>query len=130
MAKKRGTFTTLTKTEAMVMNILWDLEGSANVREVQNHCEEPKPAYTSIATYLTILLNKGFVTQERGENGKAYYYRPTLTREEYAQRVMSEVKDNFFGGSAKSLVNFFCRQERMTIDEVQHLFQLITDGQM
>ncbi|MDO4215150.1 MAG: BlaI/MecI/CopY family transcriptional regulator [Bacteroidales bacterium] len=126
MQKSKEGFTTLTKAEMDIMNILWELNEPACVRQVIDHCKEPKPAYTTIATFLKILLKKGFVSQERREDGgKSLFYFPLITKDEYTRRVMEDVKDNFFGGSAKSLVNFFCREEKLTVDEVRELLQMI-----
>lgn len=126
MQKSKEGFTTLTKAEMDIMNILWELNEPARVRQVIDHCKEPKSAYTTIATFLKILLKKGFVSQERREDeGKSLFYFPLITKDEYTRRVMEDVKDNFFGGSAKSLVNFFCREEKLTVDEVRELLQMI-----
>lgn len=58
MQKSKEGFTTLTKAEMDIMNILWELNEPACVRQVIDHCKEPKPAYTTIATFLKILLKK------------------------------------------------------------------------
>ena len=38
---------------------------------------------------------------------------------------MSEVKDNFFGGSKSSLLKFFVREEKLTEEDVQELLDMI-----
>ena len=52
---------TLTKVEFEVMNILWDIDGAACAWDVLEHYNEPKPAYTTIATYLKVLYEKGWL---------------------------------------------------------------------
>ena len=52
---------TLTKAEFQLMSILWDINHSACAWDILEHYEEPKPAYTTIATYLKVLYEKGFV---------------------------------------------------------------------
>ena len=51
---------TLTKGEMQVMNVLWELQKGACVNDILVHYPEPKPAYTTIATFLKILTQKGF----------------------------------------------------------------------
>lgn len=43
---------TLTKMEFQIMSILWDINHSACGWDILNRFDEPKPAYTTIATYL------------------------------------------------------------------------------
>ena len=89
---------TLTKAEIQIMNILWEMPDGGCVHDIIARYEDPKPAYTTIATFMKILLNKKFV-QYRKVTGKTYIYYPLMTKEEYTRTVMNEVKDNFFGGS-------------------------------
>ena len=88
----------LTKSEMQVMNILWDMGRGACVNDILEHYPEPKPAYTTIATFLNILTQNGFVEHKKG-TGKLLIYSPLVTKEKYRRRVMEEVKDDFFGNS-------------------------------
>ena len=38
---------------------------------------------------------------------------------------MADVKDTFFDGSAKSLLNFFVREERISSGEIEELLELV-----
>jgi len=128
MGKSKEGYNTLTKAEMEIMNILWDLGEPASVREVIEKYPDPKPAYTTTATFLTILTKKCFVKQERKENeGKRFFYSPLISREDYTRKVMTDVKDSFFGGSAKSLVNFFCREEKLSVDEIRELLKMVEE---
>ena len=91
---------TLTKAEIQVMNILWEMPEGGCVHDIIEHYEEPKPAYTTIATFMKILLNKKFVGY-RKQTGKTHIYYPLMTKEEYTRRVMNEVKDNFSEAPAR-----------------------------
>ncbi|MDE6634858.1 MAG: BlaI/MecI/CopY family transcriptional regulator, partial [Bacteroidaceae bacterium] len=95
-----------------------------DVHEVIARYEEPKPAYTTISTFMKILTTKGFVDYKKG-NGKQYLYFPVISRAEYTSRVMRDVKDNFFGGSASSLVRFFVQEEQLSEKELNELMELI-----
>ena len=115
---------TLTKAEIQIMNILWESPDGACVRDIIAQYAEPKPAYTTIATFMKILLNKNFVAY-RKDTGKRHIYYPLLTKEEYTRKVMNEVKDNFFGGSKSSLLTFFVREEKLTEAEIEELIDII-----
>ena len=81
------------------MTILWDINHAACAWDILERWEAPKPAYTTIATYLKVLHEKGFVEffKNKGE-GKTHQYVAKVTRAEYTRQAMQEVKKNFFDG--------------------------------
>ena len=116
---------TLTKVEFEVMNILWDYPKGACAWDILEHCEEPKPAYTTVATYLKVLYEKGYLDFHKVDGqGKTHRYVPLVTRAEYTRRTMQEVKKNFFGGSVKSMLSYFVHEENLSPDEVKELLEL------
>lgn len=122
MSKKK--FDTLTKAEMQVMNALWELPEGGCIHDIIARYPVPKPAYTTISTFLKILLNKGFV-DFRKLTGKTHTYYPLVSKEQYTNQVMSEVKDSFFGGSGSSLVKFFVEKEQLSEDEIKELLEII-----
>lgn len=117
---------TLTRVEMEIMTHLWQTKKAASVRELLETYDDPKPAYTTVGTYMKILTQKGFVAPEKHEeDGKTYFFRPLISQEEYRRKVMSEVKDTFFGGSASSLVRYFVKEEKMDDAELQELLALM-----
>ena len=117
---------TLTKVEFEVMNIIWNIDGAACAWDILEHYKEPKPAYTTIATYLKVLYEKGYLDFHKVDGqGKTHRYVPLVTRAEYTRRTMQEVKQNFFGGSVKSMLNYFVKEENLSAAEVKELLKLI-----
>ena len=117
---------TLTKSEMQVMNILWDLNRGACVNDILAQYPDPKPAYTTIATFLKILTQKGFVEHKKG-TGKLLIYTPLITKEKYRRQVMEEVKDDFFGNSFKSMFSFFVKEEHISADDIKELLKLMEE---
>lgn len=117
---------TLTKSEMQVMNILWNLGRAACVNDILEQYPEPKPAYTTIATFLKILTQKGFVEHKKGA-GKLLIYTPLMTKEKYRRQIMAEVKDDFFGNSFKSMFSFFVKEEHLTTEEIEELLNQIKE---
>lgn len=122
--KKKGQ--TLTQTEFLLMTILWDIGHAACAWDILERWEEPKPAYTTVATYLKVLREKGFVDyfKNKGE-GKTHQYIARVTRAEYTRQAMQEVKRNFFDDSVKKMLCFFVREEQLTAEELQKLLEEI-----
>ena len=116
---------TLTKGEMQVMNILWDMQRGACNAEIQKQYPEPHPAYTTIATFLKIMEQKGFVEKRKSGSGKTFVYSPLLTRERYRRLVVDDVKDTFFGGSVKSLVSFFAQEEELSLEDINEILTIL-----
>ncbi|BCS84682.1 MULTISPECIES: BlaI/MecI/CopY family transcriptional regulator [Prevotella] len=121
---------TLTKAEFDVMSTLWDINHSATVHDILEHFAEPKPAYTTVATYMKLLLEKGYVDyfKVKGE-GKTKIYQAKVTRAEYTRQAMAGVKKDFFGGSLRSLLNFFVKEENLSDEEIADLLSTINNEQ-
>ena len=117
---------TLTKVEFEVMNILWDIEGGACAWDILEHMDEPRPAYTTIATYLKVLYEKGYLDFHKVDGqGKTHRYVPLVSRAEYTRRTMQEVKRNFFGGSTGHMLCYFVKEEDLSPEDVKELLELV-----
>lgn len=126
MAKKDNT---LTKVEFQLMSILWDINHSACGRDILERHPEPKPTYTTIATYMKILYEKGYVDffKKEGE-GKTQWYVAKVTRQEYTRMTMQNVKKDFFGNNLKSMFSFFVQEENLSAEDIQELLASLNDG--
>jgi predicted transcriptional regulator len=110
----------LTPGELKVMKLLWE-HGELKPSELQDRFLEPikNPALRS---YLTTLLEKGYVTRRRV--GKAYFYK-AVTRSRSAFRTMlGELVDSFCGGSVQNLVMNLIKSERLSEEELLALKRL------
>lgn len=118
---------TLTRAEMEIMNYLWDLEaGGGTVRDVLACYDEPLPAYSTTATFLKILVQKGFVKAEKRDgDGKTFFFRPLISKDEYRRQVVDNVKNSFFGGSARSFVSFFVKEEKLSEEELKELLEMV-----
>lgn len=114
----------LTKSEMTVMNILWEMSDGGTVYDVLDRYEEPKPAYTTVATFMKILEKKGYLEAKK-LSGRTYTFFPLVTKEEYSRRAMEEVKKNLFDGSAKDLLSFFVQEEGLTEEDIKELITLV-----
>ena len=116
----------LTKAEMEIMNVLWEKAEGMTTHEIIEEYPEPKPAYSTIATFLKILTNKGFIQSRKQEGGgKTFVFTPTIGREAYTNRVMKEVKSTFFGNSLKSMLSFFARQEEVSEEDLKEIVEMI-----
>ena len=92
----------LAPLELDCMNTLWPM-GEGTVRDIRDSLAPRRPrAYTTIMTIMDRLARKGVV--ERRKVGRAYLYRPNLSAEEARAQALSQVVENFFGGSKEALI--------------------------
>lgn len=108
----------LTRGEEEIMQLLWRL-GEGNVNDLLAEMDEPKPKYTTVATFLKILEDKHYVA--RKPNGRGYSYYPLIEKSDYAGRLMTSVLGNYFDGSLVQLVSFFSKRESIPQDEMAEI---------
>ncbi len=93
----------LAPLELDCMNTLWPMgEGTVREESANNLAPRRPRAYTTIMTIMDRLARKGVV--ERRKIGRAYMYRPNLSAEEARAQALSQVVENFFGGSKEALI--------------------------
>ena len=126
MTKNKKEINTLTKAEMEIMNTLWDAAEPMSTHAIIERYPEPKPAYSTVATFMKILTNKEFVSFRKKEEGdKTFYFYPLITRVEYTRKFMNQVKSTFFGGSVKSLISFFAKEEKLSDEDLQEIMKMI-----
>jgi predicted transcriptional regulator len=113
----------LTHGEEQIMQILWSL-GSGNVNSIIDKMEEPKPAYTTVATFMKILEEKEFVGRKLA--GRSYTYYPEIAKEDYAQRVLRSAVADYFNSSIVELVSFYNEMQPLSQEEKEALQALLS----
>ncbi len=112
----------LTEKETELMNILWD-NGPLFVREILDHYPEPKPHFNTIATTVRILEGKGYVGHE--VLGSSHRFFATADRNEFRSKSLTDVIRNYFGNSYKIAVSSLIEEEKISVDEVKEILELI-----
>ena len=118
----------LTKAETQVMNVLWSLPDEKGYSsEIMERMPEPKPAMTTLLTFLKILKDKGYVASEK--MGKSKLFSALVSKEEYTGSFLRYVKKTFFDGSFTSLVSFFAKKENLSDEQIKEIIQIIERGE-
>lgn len=113
----------LTEVELEFMNELWAL-GEGTVRAVLKKLPEDRElAYTSGATILRILEQKGFVTSRK--EGKSHVYRPTLARESYQARSLKDLSVKLFDDTPAQLVARLVDDDELTDEALGQIRALV-----
>lgn len=111
----------LTKAEEQLMQILWEIEEGV-VKDVVENFEEPRPAYTTVATVLKVLESKGFV--EKRKIGNTFLYKPSVSKKEYTNFQFSGLLKNYFNGSFPKMATFFAKENKLSIKELEEMLKM------
>ena len=91
-----------TAVELEILRILWEL-GPSPVREIHLRLSEVKGTnYSTTLKMLSVMLTKGLV--KRNDQATPHIYRAALTRERTARKILTDVIEKVYDGSAMSLV--------------------------
>lgn len=112
----------LTNKEEEIMHILWKLE-KAFVKDVLSEIKEDKPHYNTLSTIIRNLEDKGYVSYNA--YGKTHQYFPIVTKENYRKGFMNTAINNYFNNSYKNMVSFFAKEEKISVDELKEIIDLI-----
>ena len=92
----------LTRQELQIMKVIWEM-GAASVKNVYSVISKRKnTAYTTILTIMGILESKGVLTHTK--SGRAFIYRPLLTKQQAMHNQISDVLERFFDGNPQKLI--------------------------
>jgi BlaI family transcriptional regulator, penicillinase repressor len=111
----------LTKAEEQVMHILWDLREGV-IKEVVEGFDEPRPAYTTVATVLKVLEKKGFVDHKTV--GNVHLYFALVTKGEYTRFQFSALLKDYFSGSFPKMATFFAQENNLTMTELEEMLRM------
>ena len=112
----------LTRLELQIMQVLWN-KGPSTVQSVQQSLTGDSLAYTTVQTMLNILQRKGKV--KRKLLGKAYEYRPVLSRDKALREAASDMLDRMFGGSVEALLMSLVKSNQLDADKLARVQKLM-----
>jgi predicted transcriptional regulator len=113
-----------TELELEILKILWR-DGPALAGHVRQELESFRElAHTSVLTIMNIMVRKGYL--KRQKDGKSFIYQPRIKQEETTRKMLGDLVDRAFDGSAKvALVNLL---ETSDIDaaELKEIQELVS----
>ena len=113
----------LTEKEAFIMNILWDSERPLYVREILEKYPEPRPHFNTVATTVRILEDKGYVAHE--VVGGSHRFIAIASRDDFRARGLADLIRDYFAGSYKSAVSALVEEEKISVDELREIIDII-----
>ena len=114
-----------TPLELEIMNVLWD-HGPSTVAEVQPRLRA-ELAYTTVMTMLNVLLRKQKVT--RIQDGRAFRYRPAVTRRRATGSAVNDLVQRMFGGSTEALLMSLVETRGLTSADLDRMSRAIAEAE-
>jgi BlaI family penicillinase repressor len=111
------------QAEFEVMEVLWR-KGEATVKEVQTVLgKERKTAYTTVATLLARLREKGYVAAE--ERNFAYVFKPLVPRERVVRKKLDDLVRRVLGGKLAPLAAYIAENRKLSREQIEALEAII-----
>lgn len=113
---------TLTPREEELMQLLWD-NGPMYVRELVQLYPDPKPHVNTVSTVVRTLEEKGYVNHEAA--GTGYKYFAVAQKEDFADKTLNNVIKGYFNNSYLNAVSTLVKTEKISVDKLRELIDLI-----
>ena len=107
----------LTGRELEVMHVFWEADGEVTAGEARERLARAgrDRAYTTVATLVKILVEKGFLVATNGE--RPFLYRPARSFEDVSRSLLGELIERVFRGSREELLVRLLERDRLTDGE-------------
>jgi len=118
----------LTPLELKVMNILWKLNEAFVKDLLACWPDAKKPHANTVSTTVRILEDKKYVSHKT--YGRSHQYYPLISKTQYQKRLLGNIVENAFAGSASSLVSALIDTEKVSnseLDEIQTMINKLKD---
>lgn len=113
----------LTTVELEFMMVLWRI-GAGTVREVlEGLSGKEQRAYTSVATMLKVLNDKGYLAAHKQD--RAIVYKPTLSKTEYENKTLKSLAATLFNGTPTAMVARLVEDEDLSEETIQEIKDII-----
>ena len=118
--------TSLGELEQQIMDIVWERK-QCSAREVLTKLEKNKKlAYTTVATILQRLYEKGLV--KRTDDNSGYIYSPKLSKESYSRNIAQSFLKKFINSFGDTAIASFAQSvDRLPTKKREYFLKLLEE---
>ena len=114
-----------TPAELEILQIIW-VHGPCTVRDVMNLLgPKHSRAYTSIMSLMNVMTEKGMLSSN--PKGRAFIYSAKISQDKTQSRMLNDVLNRVFGGSASLVVTHLLDQAKPDSEELNEIHKTITE---
>ena len=111
--------------ELEILRVLWN-RGPSTVREVHKVLNEVEErGYTTVLKFMQIMAEKGLV--KRDERRIAHEYEPCVSEASAQRRIVADLLDKAFNGSAEKLVLHALSAGKASKEEIREIRKILDD---
>ena len=107
-----------------IMQVLWS-RGPATVAEVHEALNDRGLAYTTIATMLRKMEDRGLVAHR--SSGRKFIYHAAVSAQDVTRSMAGDILDRLFEGSLADMVHHMLTERDVTPEELRRLEALIAN---
>ena len=118
----RDSLDDLGELQKTVMEIVWQL-GEASVNQVKAKLGRRKLAYTTVLSVMQKLDKAGWLRHR--EEGRAYIYQPTVSREEAGRSSLRQFINRVCGGDPIAMFQHLLDDQELSAEDLAELRKMI-----
>ena len=111
--------------ELEIMKVIWNASEPITSLVIGKEVEDKGWKKTTIATFLTRLVEKGALAAEK--KGKLYYYTPLITEKEYRKAQIKNLIRNLYNGSVRDFAVSFFEEQSLSEKDIEELKAIFED---
>ena len=112
--------------ELEILRILWR-RGPSTVRDVHDELKgERDVGYTTVLKIMQVMAEKKLVTRDESE--RSHVYNPAVEEKSVKRRLVSELLDKAFDGSAAQLVMQALSDKRASPEDLKKIRKLLDES--
>jgi BlaI family transcriptional regulator, penicillinase repressor len=114
-------------SELEILHILWK-EGPQTVREVHDALKHERPVgYTTVLKTMQVMAEKKLVTRDESE--RSHVYAAAVEEKSVKRRLVSDLLDKAFDGSAAQLVMQALSDKRASAEDLKKIRKLLNESE-
>ncbi len=112
----------LSDSEKEIMDVVWEKGEPVCVGDVCSLLDDSEWKYTTVATFMTRLMKKGFLVCKKEKNQN--HFTAAISREEYLQTQTDEFVKEMYDGKAGRLIASLCK-DRVSESDYNELLDIL-----
>jgi predicted transcriptional regulator len=109
--------------ELAILRVIWNRK-ACTVREVHDALQEQRnTGYTSTLKMMQVMCEKGLL--KRDDAQRPQVYRPAIPQEQTQKKIVRDLVNTVFGGSARKLVMQAVQSHKITREELAEIRNLL-----
>ncbi|MFO7903865.1 MAG: BlaI/MecI/CopY family transcriptional regulator [Pirellulaceae bacterium] len=114
-----------TEVELHILRILWE-HGDLTARQIHNHLTKDRETnYSTTVKMLSVMLHKGLI--QRNQSVRPQLFRAAATQKRTQQRILKDVIQKVYNGSAGSLVLHALESKKASPEELAEIRRLLNE---